>query len=87
MRIFTRGSKIIRLPKKLYELLVYFTENPNRVISREELHAEVWNNWEIKSNTIDVQITLLRKRLNENFGQSYIETVRGFGYMFINNPT
>ena len=82
MRIFTKGPKILKLPRKLYKLMEYFMANPNRIIDIEELEDTVWYDSNITSNTIASHISKLRKLLNKNFDMECIETSHGFGYIF-----
>lgn len=71
----------VELNNKEYNLLIYFVENNNRVLTREQILDKVWGydfNGDIR--TIDTHIKTLRAKLL-NCG-NYIKTVRGSGYMF-----
>lgn len=72
------------LTGKEYALLEYFIRNPNRVISRNEIVAEVWENSEkVKyTNTVDVYINYLRKKIDRDISKKLLYTVRGSGFIF-----
>ncbi len=62
-----------------YALLLHFVERPNRLITRAELFAKVWNTpAHTGSNLVDVVVCRLRRRLGAQ--GRMIETVRGLGY-------
>lgn len=68
----------IDLTKTEYDLLIYLIKQKNRVIARELILENVWGYLtDIETNVIDVYINHLRSKLP----QSYIETVRGVGYV------
>ena len=66
----------------LYELLVELMENINVVLSRETLLNTVWG-YEpgIETNVVDVYIRYLRNKIDVPSQESYIQTVRGTGYV------
>ena len=59
---------------------VYFVENADRVVSREELLEHIWNTSFSGSNKVDVLIRALRKKLGAY--APCIETIPGHGYLF-----
>lgn len=72
------GREII-LPRKEFELLALLYSKPERVFSREEIFANVWDdNVVVGDRTIDVHI----RKLREKIGDNYIVTVKGVGYKF-----
>ncbi|MCF0148436.1 MAG: response regulator transcription factor [Clostridium sp.] len=72
-------EKEVQLKPKEFELLLFLSKNPNKVFSRNQLLDLVWGyDYLGDTRTIDVHITRLRKKLNEEFK---IETVFGIGYM------
>lgn len=81
----TRNGEEIELTKREYDLLVYLVENQGRVISREQLLNEVWG-YEafIETNVVDVYIRYLRNKLDLPHEESYIQTIRGKGYVMRN---
>lgn len=66
-----------------YALLCVFLENPQRILSRDELiEAARGADAEVFDRAIDVQISRLRRKLNEGAVQEVIRTYRGAGYLF-----
>lgn len=82
-RIARRGDSIINLTKREYDLLLTLVENLNVVQSREELLKRVWGfESEVETNVVDVYIRYLRNKIDDpNSKASYIQTVRGTGYV------
>ncbi|MGK0467692.1 response regulator transcription factor [Clostridium sp.] len=71
----------IELNHKEYSLLIYFIENKNRVLSREQILVNIWGyNFQGDIRTIDTHIKTLRSKLL--VCSEYIKTIRGSGYMF-----
>lgn len=69
---------------KEFELLVYFIQNKNRVLSRDQLLSAVWN-YDFAGDTriVDVHVSHLREKIEENTKKPiFIKTVRGIGYKF-----
>ena len=74
----TYKAKVLELNNKEYQLLLYFVENPDVVLSRERLINAIWGyDYLGESRTIDNHILRLRK-----LGFSQIETIFGVGYKF-----
>ena len=76
-------NKKIDLTAKEYEILYYLMLNKGKILSREQIIEGVYGiDYEGVSNTVDVLIKNIRKKLdvNEN-GQVYIQTKRGLGYV------
>ncbi|MGY3815601.1 response regulator transcription factor [Globicatella sulfidifaciens] len=81
-RIVRRGDEVIDLTKREYELLLFLMENLNMVMSREVLLDEVWEyKSEVETNVVDVYIRYLRNKIDLPNKESYIQTVRGTGYV------
>lgn len=81
-RVIRRNDEIIELTKREYELLVELMSNLNIVLSRETLLNKVWEyEKEIETNIVDVYIRYLRNKLDIKGEESYIQTVRGMGYV------
>lgn len=80
--VIRRNDEIIELTKREYELLVELMSNLNVVLSREVLLDKVWEyEKEIETNIVDVYIRYLRNKLDIKGEESYIQTVRGMGYV------
>ena len=76
-----RGSVEITLSAKEFALLETFMRRPDEVLSRLHLLEHAWDSaYENRSNVIDVYIRHLRRKIDEPFGRSALETVRGSGY-------
>jgi DNA-binding response OmpR family regulator len=72
----------VELTKKEYDLLEYLVRNKNLVLDRERILQEVWGyEYRGDTNVVDVYVRYLRSKLDEPFGQKYIHTVRGVGYV------
>jgi len=80
-KIFVNGSEV-KLTNKEFNMLLYFTENKNIVISRQSLLEDIWGyDFVGQSRTIDVHVKELRKKILDING-SLIETVWSVGYRF-----
>lgn len=78
----TRRDKIIALTAKEFRLLEYLLRNKNRVVSRADIGEHVWNiDFETNTNTIDVYVNYLRKKIDRDFETKLIQTQVGFGYI------
>ena len=74
--IVYQGDKKISLPKKEFELLYYFCQNPNKILTREDLLKRIWTDVTVVSRTVDVHI----RKIREKIGEGYINTIKGIGY-------
>ncbi|HPH78775.1 MAG TPA: response regulator transcription factor [bacterium] len=76
-----RGDKNIELSKKEYSLLEYLMRNKNQVLTRTMIAEHVWDyDFDSFTNTIDVYIRYLRKKVDDGFNIKLIRTIRGIGY-------
>ncbi len=81
-----RGGEVIDLTKREYDLLATLMKNVNDVVTREQLVQNVWGYDEgTETNVVDVYIRYLRNKLDQDGKDSYIQTVRGLGYMLREN--
>jgi len=77
----SRAGVAIDLSAKEFALLSAFMRRPGRVLSRFELLESAWDNeYENRSNVVDVYVRYLRDKVDRPFGIESIETVRGVGY-------
>lgn len=77
------NNELIELTNKEYQLLIYLIENRDRVVEKAELLNKIWGyDFVGESRALDVQIGLLRKKLNDD-GDTYIKTIRAVGYRYI----
>ena len=78
----SRDGNHIELTKIEFDLLALLVENENRVLSRDDIMMEIWGYEEdVASNTLEVFISGVRKKLEANGGERLIHTKRGVGYM------
>jgi two-component system alkaline phosphatase synthesis response regulator PhoP len=84
----TVGGKVTPLTTREFELLYTLATNRGRVLSRDRLLDLVWGQEEfVEPRTVDVHITRLRAKLAERSGsEQYVDTVRGVGYRFREQP-
>jgi DNA-binding response OmpR family regulator len=76
-------APIMLTPTEMHVLRVLMT-SPGRVIDRDQLLSEVWNDNESNSNIVDVYIRRLRLKLEEDADRpQHIISVRGIGYRFL----
>lgn len=81
-RVVRRDDQMIELTKREYELLLILMENINVVLSRDVLLNKVWGyEIEVETNVVDVYIRYLRNKIDVPGEDSYIQTVRGTGYV------
>lgn len=81
-RSVNRGDDEISLTKREYDLLNILMTSMNRVMTREELLSNVWKYDEaVETNVVDVYIRYLRGKIDIPGKESYIQTVRGMGYV------
>jgi two-component system response regulator MprA len=77
-----RGERDIELTKREFELLEYLMRNERLVVSRERLLEEVWGYDPLDdTNTIDVFVSNLRRKLEEGGEPRLLHTKRGAGYL------
>jgi two-component system copper resistance phosphate regulon response regulator CusR len=83
-RRVTRGNRTLDLTSREFELLEYLLRHRNQLVSREMLTREVWKEPSRATpldNVIDVHITRLRKKVDQDFPVKLIHTVRGVGFI------
>jgi len=84
----TRAGKPVTLTAHEFKLLRFFLDNPERVLSRDELLNEVWGyNAYPSTRTVDNQILKLRQKLEgDPANPVHFCTVHGAGYRFVQMP-
>ena len=83
-RKVTRGSHLLNVTAREFELLEYLLRHQNQIVSREMLTREVWKEPSRATsldNVIDVHIARLRKKVDQDFPLKLIHTVRGVGFI------
>ena len=79
-RVF-RGNQPILLQPREYQLLEYLARHCGTVVTRKMLLAAVWGyHFDPETNVIDVQMSRLRNKIDKDFPNQLIQTVRGVGY-------
>lgn len=77
-----RNGEVLTLTNKEYELLILLINNKDTVMSRYDILNEVWGyDYDAGTNVVDVYVSYLRNKLNENNKEQYIQTVRSIGYI------
>lgn len=78
----TRGGRQIALTAKEYEILEYMVLNKGVILPREKIENHVWNfDYCGGTNLVDVYIRYLRKKIDDEYDEKLIHTVRGVGYV------
>ncbi|ASR47623.1 DNA-binding response regulator [Paenibacillus kribbensis] len=81
-RILTKDQQIIELTKREFDLLSILMHNIGRVMTRERLLELIWGyDSEVETNVVDVYIRYLRSKIDEPGEPSFIQTLRGLGYV------
>ena len=82
--IIEYNDKSIILTKNEVSILTYLLENRGKVVSRDDLINYLWNSeMFVDDNTLTVNITRLRKKLEELGFKDIIQTRRGWGYIIL----
>lgn len=84
MEVAIKDQTII-LTRKEYELLMYFLNNRNRLLTKEGIAEYLWGDNMDMADSFDfiyTHIKNLRKKIIEAGGQNYLKTVYGMGYKF-----
>jgi DNA-binding response OmpR family regulator len=79
----TTPSTSIILTAKEFQLLEYFMQHPNQILTHDQIRTRLWDFADdAVSNVVAAQVRLLRRKLTDcGFGDA-ITTIRGFGYRF-----
>lgn len=83
-RSVTRAGQILDLTAREFELLEYLMRNRGHVVSREMLTRDVWKETGRHTpldNVIDVHVARLRRKVDDQFNQKLVHTVRGVGFV------
>lgn len=78
----TRNGISITLSPKEFAVLLYLVRNKNIIVTREQIESNIWKLQSGgSSNLVDVYIRYLRRKIDEDFEEKMICTIRGTGYM------
>jgi two-component system copper resistance phosphate regulon response regulator CusR len=81
-----RNGKKIDLTQKEYELLEFFIQNKNQIITRKRLAEAVWGyTFDTGTNIVDVYIGYLRESIDKGFKKKLLQTVRGEGFVLVDD--
>jgi two-component system response regulator MprA len=77
-----RGGRLVPLTRREFDLLALFLDNPEAVMARERLLTDAWGfASSVETNSVDVYVGYLRRKLEEAGEPRLIHTVRGVGYV------
>lgn len=78
----TRAGKKIYLQPKEFSLLEYLMRNAGRIVSKTMIMERVWDyNFDPHTNVVEARMCRLRDKIDKDYDQALIHTVRGFGYV------
>lgn len=81
-RTVRRGEAEIELQPREFSLLEYLVRNADRVLSKTMIMEHVWDyDFDPQTNVVDVLVSRLRSKVDKDFDQKLIHTVRGVGYV------
>lgn len=84
-RSVTREGQKIELQTKEFNLLEIFMRNPERILSKTALLEHIYSyQFDPQTNVIDVLVCRLRNKIDKNFRNKLIHTIRGSGYVLKN---
>jgi two-component system OmpR family response regulator len=79
--VFRSGRKIELQPRE-FSLLEYLMRQPGRVVSKTMIMEHIWNyHFDPQTNVVDVLVCRLRNKVDRDFHQKLIQTIRGVGYV------
>jgi two-component system, OmpR family, copper resistance phosphate regulon response regulator CusR len=85
-----RAGKVVDLTPREFDLLIQLLRNAGRIVSRETLAREVWQETRRATpidNVIDVHIARLRRKIDDGYARRLIHTVRGVGFVLKEGAT
>lgn len=81
-KVTRQGTEITLTPRE-YQILLKLILAKGEVVQKKELIKEIWGTaFDANTNTIEVYINFLRKKVDKTFGKNSIKTKIGFGYYF-----
>lgn len=83
MRLLKNGEELL-LSGKESLLMKYFLNNPNKILTKEQIYQQVWNDTFVDDNTIMVHIRRLRMKIEDDPNHPvFLKNLRGIGYQFV----
>lgn len=86
-RLLVGADGPIQLSPKVFDTLLMLVSNAGRVLSKEKMLAEIWDDSFVEENNLAQNISQLRRVLGETADLKFIETVPKFGYRFVAEVT
>jgi len=89
MRVVRRGDRRIDLTAREFDLLAYLLRQPGQVVTREMIAKDVWRETKRATpldNVIDVHVAHLRRKVDDGYETTLIQTVRGVGFVLREEP-
>jgi TolB-like protein/DNA-binding winged helix-turn-helix (wHTH) protein/Tfp pilus assembly protein PilF len=87
-RMLSRAGSIVSLTPKAFDVLLFLAQNPNRLVTKEELLQAVWGDTFVEEGNLTQYIWQLRRALEDNSEDSrLIVTIARKGYQFTENVT
>src|SRR6202041_4093770 len=87
-RLLSRAASPISLTPKAFDLLHYLVQNPNRLVTKEELLQAVWGDTVVEEGNLTQYISHLRKALGDHSEDTrLIVTIARKGYQFTASVT
>jgi DNA-binding winged helix-turn-helix (wHTH) protein len=82
-----RQNRTFKLDHKVMQLLVYFAQNPDQDLSKEEILKAVWGEGVFSEEVLTVAVSSLRKSLGDDSrSPKYIKTIPRYGYRMLMSP-
>jgi TolB-like protein len=87
-RELSRGSMPVPVGPQVFDLLVYLVENRERVVSKDDLLAAVWDGRIVSESTLTSHINAVRKAIGDSGGeQLLVRTIARKGFRFVADVT
>src|ERR1700689_742625 len=87
-RTLARADSPVSLTPRAFEVLLYLAQNPNRLVTKEELLQAVWGDTFVEEGNLTQYISHLRKALGDNSEDTHlIVTIARKGYQFTERVT
>ena len=81
-KVVRQGTEIVLTPRE-YQILLRLVQAKGEMVMKKDLIKEIWGtSFDANTNTIEVYINFLRKKVDKAFGKDSIKTKIGYGYFF-----
>jgi TolB-like protein/lipoprotein NlpI len=78
-----RDGKYLELTPRTFDVLQLLVEKSGEIVTKDEILGKVWNGSFVEEGNLPVHVSKLRRLLNDNKAEHFIETVQGSGYRFV----